>query len=265
MKIIVKIDGRSHGPYSLDEVRAMILDGKLQPDQEVKVVGVNEWMPLSRLPGLNDTQSGTVAAPVPASTPRPSVVGGGSERKVNFLLGLGIFLLPYIFSWFTLRKGHSTQARVLSFFWLAVAVLYLAVAPPPAHQDDQGGSSAQKTLAVNSAPVSSISWQQVDRIYNLKSDSTDIQKRDAWKDFKGKRVVWSGEVSEISDGMLSGLTLQIKMNSDTFTSDLLIRLKKSERDKAKSLSKGSRVSFSGVLDDWGTLLPITLDDGEILK
>ncbi|MCG9733396.1 DUF4236 domain-containing protein [Pseudoalteromonas shioyasakiensis] len=39
-------------------------------------------------------------------------------RKVRFLLGMGIFFLPYIFAWYTLRKGHSTISRVTSFAWL---------------------------------------------------------------------------------------------------------------------------------------------------
>jgi len=49
------------------------------------------------------------------STPNP--------RKVGILLGLGIFLFPIIFVWFTLRKGHSKKARVLSFGWLIFCFL----------------------------------------------------------------------------------------------------------------------------------------------
>ena len=266
MKIIVKIDGLSHGPYSMDQVRAMVLDGKLQPQQEVKIIGQDEWIPLSSLPGLNESKPEIASSPV--NVAQNPIQRGTQEvpvRKVGFLLGVGILFFPYIFSWFTLRKGHTTQSKVISFVWLGVTVLMIAVQQPQPRRDDQTASSTQKTLASAPEPASSISWQQVDAIYNLKSDSTDMQKEDAWKRFKGKRVVWSGEVSEISTGMLGGLTLQIKMNSDTFTSDLLIRLKKSERDKAASLSKGSRVSFSGVLDNWGTILPITLNDGEILR
>lgn len=40
------------------------------------------------------------------------------KRPVSFLLGTGIFLMPYIFAWFTLRKGHSALSRVISFGWL---------------------------------------------------------------------------------------------------------------------------------------------------
>lgn len=40
------------------------------------------------------------------------------RRKVSLPLFLGIWVFPFIFSWFTLRKGHSNLARVISFFWL---------------------------------------------------------------------------------------------------------------------------------------------------
>ena len=43
-----------------------------------------------------------------------------THRPVSFLLGLGILLAPYIFSWFTLREGHSTVARLVSFGWLLI-------------------------------------------------------------------------------------------------------------------------------------------------
>ncbi|MEN9911688.1 MAG: hypothetical protein RI956_132 [Pseudomonadota bacterium] len=36
------------------------------------------------------------------------------------MLGIGIFFIPVIFSWFTLRKGYSTLAKILSFVWLAI-------------------------------------------------------------------------------------------------------------------------------------------------
>jgi hypothetical protein len=38
--------------------------------------------------------------------------------------------MPYIFSWFTLRKGHRTLARVLSFAWLAAFAVNLIPRAP---------------------------------------------------------------------------------------------------------------------------------------
>ena len=39
------------------------------------------------------------------------------ERNVSILLGIGIFIMPYVFAWFTLRKGYSNAARFISFGW----------------------------------------------------------------------------------------------------------------------------------------------------
>ncbi|MCB0377856.1 MAG: hypothetical protein KDD33_05125 [Bdellovibrionales bacterium] len=50
-------------------------------------------------------------------------------RSVGLLLGIGIFFLPYLFSWFTLRKGHTTKAKVLSFGWLALLLAANIYAP----------------------------------------------------------------------------------------------------------------------------------------
>lgn len=46
------------------------------------------------------------------------------QRKVGAGLGIGILLLPVVFSWFLLKSGYSVLARVLSFGWLAFWVLF---------------------------------------------------------------------------------------------------------------------------------------------
>lgn len=48
-----------------------------------------------------------------------------SEKSVSILLRIGIFLIPGIFAWFTLRKGYSSLARIVSFSWLIIG-LYAA-------------------------------------------------------------------------------------------------------------------------------------------
>ena len=55
-----------------------------------------------------------------------------SEKKgieVSFLLGVGIFLMPFVFAWFLLRDGYSKKSRVISFVWMAISVLTLIRAP----------------------------------------------------------------------------------------------------------------------------------------
>ncbi|HEX8382452.1 MAG TPA: hypothetical protein VF592_03655 [Sphingomonas sp.] len=48
------------------------------------------------------------------------------RRKVSLPLGFGIIFLPVIFAWFTLRKGHSTKARVLGLGWMVLFSVFAA-------------------------------------------------------------------------------------------------------------------------------------------
>lgn len=58
---------------------------------------------------------------------------------------------------------------------------------------------------------------RVDKIYGNDSDATEIFKKDKWKDFKGKKVRWSGKVGEIETTFVA-LSISIIMNySNTFS------------------------------------------------
>lgn len=113
-------------------------------------------------------------------------------------------------------------------------------------------------------PVSNISWSTINSIYNLKYKKTDLQKDERWKEFKGQKVQWTGTVASVAESF-GTLTLQVKMNPSTFTSDLLIQLKDSERSRAMLFNKGDSITFTGILDSWGSILPITLKDGQIVR
>lgn len=56
------------GPYSIDEIRAGIQQGTITPDCVYCAVGMQQWLPLAQLPGLN--------TPKPAARPVP----GGARR-----------------------------------------------------------------------------------------------------------------------------------------------------------------------------------------
>lgn len=56
-----------------------------------------------------------------------SIQAEAPKRKyVGILFGTGIFLAPYIFSWFTLIPGYSKGARIISFIWLIVVIIMLS-------------------------------------------------------------------------------------------------------------------------------------------
>lgn len=49
-----------------------------------------------------------------------STATASPPRKVGILLWAGILLMPYLFCWFLLRRGHSIEQRLAGFGWLVM-------------------------------------------------------------------------------------------------------------------------------------------------
>lgn len=129
-----------------------------------------------------------------------------------------------------------------------------------------GGQNSSSTTnsASAGAEISTITWADYNKIYGSDAKTTDMQKEQSWKDFQGKRVAWSGEVAEVSNGAFGGLQVSIKMDKATLVSDISLALKKEYEDAASKLTKGSKIKFVGTLKSYGgAILPAMLSDGEL--
>lgn len=88
------------------------------------------------------------------------------ERKVSVALIAGIVVMPYIFAWFTLKKGYSVLARGLSLGWLAASVAIIAFAP----------EAPKKTEAPNTEPREKITGAQDERkAFANSSDASTVE------------------------------------------------------------------------------------------
>lgn len=67
-----------------------------------------------------DTRYDRNMSVVPDIPPLPLI--SQNPRKISILLAIGIFMMPYIFAWFTLREGYSKLVRYISFGWLLFLV-----------------------------------------------------------------------------------------------------------------------------------------------
>lgn len=145
------------------------------------------------------------------------------------------------------------------FLFTLTPVFLIAIACGPTSQNTSIGSTAKPL-----PEISSITWDQYAAIYGLKSTSTDLQKEQAWDRFKGKRVFWYGEVVEVSKGVFGGITIYFKMDDETLTSDVTLKLKSEYSEAASRLKKGERVHFLGVLRTYsGAIMSAGLDEGEL--
>ena len=69
-------------------------------------------------------------------------------RPVSFKLGAGILFLPLIFSWFTLREGHSKKARAIAFGWLVVSLLVWMIGESEKMPEKSGATVNKESIAV---------------------------------------------------------------------------------------------------------------------
>ena len=84
----------------------------------------NKYTPISQ----RSTQQAPTQNNNPASTRLPTPLAqdiNATQKPVSMLLGIGIFLFPIIFAWFTLRQGYSTVSRAISMVWMIIYVFAL--------------------------------------------------------------------------------------------------------------------------------------------
>jgi hypothetical protein len=153
--------------------------------------------------------------------------------------------------------------------YVAICVLAVTLGCKQAKVDNDAAPVASQTINTSTSAntvesVSTIKWSDYDNVYNIKSESTDMQKEALWKRFEGQTVTWQGTVSEFSEGMLGGYLISIEMNPDTPTGDIILTLKENQKEKVASLTKGEKISFVGKLKTHGgATLPLLMDEGEI--
>ena len=245
MKVYLDRQGQRMGPYSVDEINRFLGTGQVLITDMAWHGDLVEWVPLDQVSGVQNVA-------LPPSTPHPlwnSPSGAPPTAQAHAAPPTG-------------KKSGGFLKSCLIVGAIISVLLIVGVGSCVLLIGSASNEVAEEERRVEEVPISSLEWREIDEIYNLKSNYTNLQKEELWKKYKGKKVKWSGEVSSISD-TFGSLSLQVKMNPDTFTSDLLITLDDKERANAISLKVDDSVTFTGILNDWGTLLPISLERGKI--
>jgi hypothetical protein len=91
-------------------------------------------------------------APVRLTSPFFLGANGGTKmnsekRQVSFKLGAGIFFLPIVFAWWTLRDGYSKTTRIISFVWMAITIIAIV------GEGDEGKGNQTPSEQIDSKPA----------------------------------------------------------------------------------------------------------------
>lgn len=164
-------------------------------------------------------------------------------------LGIGIFLIPVVFVWFLLRKGHSTLARALGFGWAVLVVVLVANAPPSASGGGvatggvvNAGTRASQTVAsappAPPAPPVELPRYDASDLASAYDENTVA----ANAKFKGKRFIVTGVVSEISTDFMDRPYVTMVSRRHRFY-EPQFSMKRGHENYAASLQKGQTITL----------------------
>lgn len=164
-----------------------------------------------------------------------NVAQSPNSRNVGFGLGLGIFLLPLVFVWFLLRKGHSTASRVIGFAWLALFLFGVAGSEKASTQSAATSSSMSQPAksVAPTEPLQEVSAQQLAQAYDRNTVAADQQ-------FKGKRFKVSGVVDSINTDLFGKPYVTLRGGVNQFMQPQF-KLDSAHVNYAASLQQGMRI------------------------
>ena len=129
----------------------------------------------------------------------------------------------------------------------------------PKTEKATGAVSSQKNYIKESCA-------KVSSAFGLHSKATELQKENAWKQYEGRWVKWTGRVSAVDKTFGFGkLYLQVKCLNSPFLTDAVIFFDDEWENKLLKLKQGQSVTFEARLNNTGSILGLSLNEGKILK
>ena len=163
--------------------------------------------------------------------------GNPQKSSIGILLGIGILLVPIIFSWFTLRPGYRTRSRVIAFCWLFVVIF--AVFGAEQSENPSRPSSPQPAATTSNSSlrdnIMNVSAMQIVSEYDNNEIAADSR-------YKGKYVRISGVVNDIAKDILDNMYVTIGGGADFELRSVQAFFPDKYEGILAELRKGSRIT-----------------------
>jgi hypothetical protein len=144
-----------------------------------------------------------------------------------------------------------------------LAVVAVVLVPTLLSDNSKNRKPPPNPLPVEAGPE--FNFEQVHgKFVSPSSRLNDQQKKEAWKTYKGKRVEWHGEVTEIRKS-LGNTSIHLRHLQTTPGADVIVNLRKDQSQRATQVQKGEILTYQGNLSLYGSLFGLTLDEGVIVN
>ena len=218
MQIFINRNNDRHGPYTLEQIQTYLASGQMQGSDLAWYEGIQGWVPLSQVPGVQLPQN-QMAPPPPPHQAIP--IQQPAKRKSPVLYGCGGCL--------TVIVGLAV-----------IGALFGSNAPSSSTSSDSSSTAVKSSQSapVQEAPdekIISISAQQLDAEYEQNQVAAD-------NNYKDKKVVVTGTVRDIGKDIVDDSYVTLAAGG------LGVRcvFEKSEQSKLAQLSKGDTVTVHGI-------------------
>jgi hypothetical protein len=190
-------------------------------------------MPIINCPDCNKEISD--AAPFCPNCARPNSKATSEKRPVSILLGIGILVMPIIFSWFTLRKGYSALSKVISFTWLVIFTAIIS------------SSDKSRTItSTSSAPSRAEVKESSEKIMQVKIDKilSDYKNNQVAADnkYKGNLVQVTGIVDDVKKDIMSNPYVTLGTGQQFELPQVQAFFTDSMNNQLAQLNKGSKIT-----------------------
>jgi tRNA_anti-like len=164
--------------------------------------------------------------------PNESVETSSEVKPVGKLLGAGIVFIPLIFSWFTLQKGYTTKAKIVSFSWLVLSLIIIGA------QDGSGTISSSSSIVPATAPAASIMQVEIHDILSAYKNN----EVGADNQFRGKIIQTTGIVSNIKKNIMDNLYVTLGTGAMFQIPEVQAFFDDAMNNQLGQLSKGSELT-----------------------
>lgn len=162
-------------------------------------------------------------------------------RKVGLWLAVGIIFLPWIFSWFTLRKGHSTVARALAMVWVGIVIIGMARPKAPkgitAEPSPRPAATVQRAVERPAPPP-----EQAIRVSAIDLwDTYHANEVAADNQYKDRLLLVDGSVKSIDKDFMDNIVVRLRSRNEFMGT--MAKVEDSEKSRAAALRKGQKVTL----------------------
>ena len=120
--------------------------------------------------------------------------------------------------------------------------------------------------SASSPNQSAISFDAFNAIFGPESALSLEEKRVEFANYRGKWVIWNGQIVYINRGEGMDLYISVRHRATTQTSDVLVRFGRDNRTQIQTLRVNERIRYGGKIADYGEETAfITLRNGVIFS